>query len=75
MGANDILIWRLRGDTLRNIVCVRRSTASGLVALQVLLDQDTLLDEMYPDDRTATSRATAIRNDLLRRGWLLDTAA
>jgi hypothetical protein len=73
MGSDRETIWRLRGEALRNIVCVRETTASGAVALQVMLECEALLDEVYPDVRSALCRAAAIRADLVRRGWFSET--
>jgi hypothetical protein len=74
MTAGTTVLWRLRGDTLRNIVCLTYTTASGLVALHITLERETLLEETYPDVRSATNRATAIRDSLVRDGWLIDAA-
>lgn len=74
MSTRTTILWRLRGDTLRNIVCLTFTTASGVTALQIELEGETLLHEVYPDDRSATRRAAYIRDTLLRDGWLLDAA-
>ena len=74
MTSGTTVLWRLRGDTLRNIVCLTYRTASGLVALRIALERETLLEEIYPDVRSATNRAAAIRDSLVRDGWLIDAA-
>jgi hypothetical protein len=74
MSADPTVLWRLRGDTLRDIVCLTYTTASGLVALSITLERETLLEEIYPDVRSATTRAAAIRDSLVRDGWLIDAA-
>jgi hypothetical protein len=74
MNAAPTILWRLRGDTLRNIVCTMHTSPSGLVALEIAVDRETLLREIYPDVRTTTSRALAIRDRLVREGWLTEAA-
>jgi hypothetical protein len=48
--------------------------ASGLLALEIVLGRETLLHEIYPDVRTTRSRALAIRDSLVREGWLIEAA-
>jgi hypothetical protein len=43
-------------------------------ALEIAVDRETLLREIYPDVRTTTSRALAIRDRLVREGWLTEAA-
>jgi hypothetical protein len=74
MEAARTILWRLRGDMLRNIVCTMQTIPSGLVALEIVLDRETLLQEIYPDVDITRSRAAAIRDNLVREGWLIDAA-
>lgn len=69
------VIWRLHGAFVRNIVCLKHATKSGLVLLQVVLDDEALLEELYPDVRSATARANGIRDTLLDKGWATEAAA
>jgi hypothetical protein len=74
MNAAPTVLWRLRGDRLRNIICTMQTTPSGLLALEIALGRETLLHEIYPDVRTTRSRALAIRDRLVREGWLIEAA-
>jgi hypothetical protein len=69
------VVWRLRGTIAETIVCHTHITTSGGVWLQVLVDEEPVVEEIYPDARSATSRAEAIRRHLIEKGWIAETAA
>jgi hypothetical protein len=63
------LVWRLEGTALRDVRCWILETQSGEVAVRVIHGDETMLDEMYPDMRTAMSRAERLESDLVKAGW------
>jgi hypothetical protein len=63
------VIWSLRGTIVQNIQCRTHPTTSGGVWLQVVLDEEPLVEEIYPDARSAASRAEDIRRELIEKGW------
>jgi hypothetical protein len=62
-------VWRLEGSALRDVQCWVTETASALIALRLIHDDETLLDEMYADISTAMARADRLRIDLEKAGW------
>ena len=61
-------VWRLRGPTDKVLECCVDRTASKALALTVVLGRETFLQETYPDESSALSRATQVREGLLRGG-------
>ena len=49
--------------------CTVRPTALNLFAVTVVLGSETFLSECYPDSPSAMTRATQIRDHLMRDGW------
>ena len=65
-------LWQLRGSTNKVIECHVDRTAFGLHAITVVLGQEALLSETYPDETSARSRAMQVRYWLLKSGtWTL----
>jgi hypothetical protein len=65
------VIWRLRGETARDVECVIVSTPSRAVILTLVRDYETMLRETYPDNESAAFRANELRANLVKRGWNL----
>lgn len=61
-------LWRLRGSTDKVIECCVSRTASALHFVTVILGHETFLDECYPDETSARTRAVQIRDGLLKTG-------
>ena len=61
-------LWRLRGSTDKVIECCVDLTPSKSHALTVILGRETFLDETYPDESSARTRALQVRDGLLKRG-------
>lgn len=65
-------LWRLRGSTDKVIECCVDRTDSTLHSITILLNHETLLNECYPDDTSARTRALQVRDGLLKSGgWTL----
>lgn len=65
------VLWRLSGETLRDVECVVASTRTKEFVLTVGRANDTLLNEAYPDLQSATARADELRTRLVKNGWCL----
>jgi hypothetical protein len=63
------LVWRLRGSTVRDVQCWITATSPSLFAVRVIHNHETMLEEMYPDAKTAMARANRLRSDLVKTGW------
>lgn len=61
-------VWRLRGSTDKVIECFVAPTAATVHAVTVVFDCETFLNECYPDEASATSRALQVRDGLLKSG-------
>lgn len=74
VAGNDMrnTLWRLRGATQKMIECSVDRTPSELHAVTVVFRDETFLDECYPDESSARTRALQIRDGLLKAGgWTL----
>jgi hypothetical protein len=65
------VLWRLSGETLRDVECVVASTRTKKFVLTVSRAKDTMLNEAYPDLQSATARADQLRTRLMKNGWRL----
>ena len=61
-------VWRLRGSTDKVLECCVACTPSNGHALTVVLGHETFLQETDPDETSALSRATQVRDNLLEGG-------
>ena len=61
-------VWRLRGSTDQVLECSVTRTPSRAHALTVVLRRQTFLQETYPDEPSALSRARQMRDGLLEGG-------
>jgi len=62
-------VWRLQGSSVRDVQCWVTEASSGLFAVRIIHDHETMLEEMYPDATTAMARANRLRTDLVKSGW------
>lgn len=70
------VLWRLRGSADTVIECSVNRTPSKSHAITVVLGHETFLTETYPDETSARSRATQVRDGLLKSGgWTVVTHA
>ena len=63
------LMWRLHGETAKDVECFIRPGPSRILVLTLVRDNETLLHETYPDQQSAVVRASELRDGLLTRGW------
>jgi hypothetical protein len=64
--------WRLAGSTAKVVECFVQPTASTLHEVSVMFGGEMLLTESYPDSASAMTRATQLREGLLKSGtWTL----
>jgi hypothetical protein len=64
--------WRLAGSTAKVVECFVQPTASTLHEVSVRFGGEMLLVESYPDSASALTRATELRDGLLKSGtWTL----
>ena len=54
---------------MRDVQCWITETSPGLFAVRVIHNHETMLEEMYPDSKTAMARANRLRSDLVKTGW------
>jgi hypothetical protein len=62
-------MWRLHGETAKDVECFIRGGTSHSVILTLTRDNETLLREVYPDQESAVFRAGELRQGLMTRGW------
>ena len=60
--------WRLRCSTDRCVECRVIHTASMAYSVTVVFGSETFLHETYPDEASASSRATQVRQRLVKSG-------
>jgi hypothetical protein len=70
------LIWRLRGATDTIVECFIEPKSPRRHAVTIAFGSETLLTEICPDAASATTRATQLRDRLLKTGhWKVTTGS
>ena len=64
--------WRLHGSTRTEVECTIQQTVSRVFVVTVVSGSDVFLDEVYPDWRSAMTRALQVRDRLIQSGtWTI----
>ena len=62
-------LWRVHGETKTPVECHVTRAASGMVALRIIRDNVTYLEELCVSADAAVARANTLRIGLVRKGW------
>jgi hypothetical protein len=62
-------LWQVRGETKTPVECHVISAASGMVAVRIIRDNVTYLEELCASADAAVARANTLRVGLVQKGW------
>jgi hypothetical protein len=67
---SDGLVWRLHGNTAKDVEGYVTRTTAGDWLVRLIRDSECVLNETYPDAGSALTRAAVIRDGLVAKGWV-----